>query len=327
MGKKLEATLAILNGAVGDYLARTGNGLATPTTLLARIGAERPLTLERAALVRDLPGVSGRIALFIHGLMSTETIWEMADGSGDYGARLARDLGFTPVYLRYNSGLAIADNGARLSTALEAFAGEYPAPIDELVLVGHSMGGLVIRSASHLARLEKRRWLSLVRRAIYVGTPHLGAPLERAGRTIARVLRAIDDPYTRLVGELADLRSDGVKDLGDAVLRHEDRAETTKPLAWESSVKLRDPRHPVPLLPEIQHFLVAGSLSEEPAGLAALFGDALVSVRSATDGLVDPTRDVLPPGHVKIFGGLSHMALAHDPAVYEVLRGWCEARG
>src|ERR1700722_15220148 len=328
MGKKLEATLAILNGAVGDYLARTGNGLATPTTLLARIGAGRPLTLERAALVRDCPGASGRVALFVHGLMSTETIWEMSDGSGDYGARLARDLGFTPVYLRYNSGLAIADNGARLSTELEAFAGAYPVPIEELVLVGHSMGGLVIRSASHLARLENRRWLSLVRRAIYVGTPHLGAPLERAGRTIARVLRAIDDPYTRLVGELADLRSDGVKDLGDAVLRHEDRVtDTPKTVARESSVKLRDPRHPVPLLPEIQHFLVAGSLSEEPAGLAALFGDALVSVRSATDGLVDPTRDVLPPSHVKIFGGLGHMTLAHDPAVYGVIREWCEARG
>ncbi len=312
MGRKLEATLAVLNGAIGDYLSRTGNGLATETSLVPRIGAE-PLRLERGALAAEYPGAAARVALFVHGLMCTETIWEMADGS-DYGARLATDFGYVPVYLRYNSGLAIAENGARLSTALDAFAAAYPVPIEELVPVGYSMGGLVVRSACHEASLRKRGWLSLVHRAIYVGTPHLGAPLERVGRTVAKVLRAIDDPYTRLVGQLADLRSDGVKDLGNADLRHEDRAPRAR---------LRDARHPVPLLPEIQHYLVAGSLAEDP-GLAALFGDALVPVRSATDGLVDPTSDVLPPSHVKILGGRSHMMLAHDPAVYDVIRAWCE---
>ena len=30
MGKKLELALGILNGTIGDYLAQTGNGLATP---------------------------------------------------------------------------------------------------------------------------------------------------------------------------------------------------------------------------------------------------------------------------------------------------------
>jgi triacylglycerol lipase len=319
MGRKLEATLAILNGAVGDYLARTGNGLAIETAIVPAVGAEHPLRLQRRALERALPGASARVALLVQGLMCTETIWEMADGS-DYGARLARDLGYTPVYLRYNSGLAIADNGARLSAALEAFAAEYPRPLEEVVPIGFSMGGLVVRSACHAARLETKTWLSLVRRAIYVGTPHLGAPLERVGRTVTRLLRAIEDPYTRLVGELADLRSDGLKDLGDADLRHEDRAPKAP------RVRLRDPRHPVPLLPEIRHYLVAGSLADDafPAALGALFGDALVPLQSATAGLVDPTSDVLPPSHVKILGGRSHMMLAHDPEVYEVIRGWCE---
>jgi triacylglycerol lipase len=317
MGKKLEATLAILNGAIGDYLARKGNGLATETTFLSRPGAERPLPLERAALEGALPGASGRVALLVHGLMCTETIWEMADGS-DYGARLALDLGFTPIYLRYNSGLAIADSGARLSAALAALAAGYPRPLEEIVPIGFSMGGLVVRSACHVASLEASPWLSHVRRAIYVGTPHLGAPLERVGRSVARVLRAIEDPYTRLVGEIADLRSDGMKDLGDADLRHEDRS------ARAGRVRLRDPRHPVPLLPGIQHFLVAGSLTETvPGALAAFFGDALVPLESATAGLVDPTSDVLPPDHVKILRGRSHMMLPCDPEVYEVIRGWC----
>ncbi len=318
MGRKLEATLAILNGAIGDYLVRTGNGLGTETSLVSALGAE-PLRLDRTALAAAYPLPSRRIALFVHGLMCTETIWEMADGS-DYGGRLANDLGYSPAYVRYNSGLAIAENGARLSSTLDALVAAYPGPIDEIVPVGYSMGGLVVRSACHVARLEKRSWLSLVRRAIYVGTPHRGAPLERMGRAVAKVLKAIDDPYTRLVGQLADLRSDGVKDLGDADLRHEDRGPEAR------RVRLRDPRHPVPLLPEIRHFLVAGTLADAdvPAGLAALFGDVLVPVHSATDGLVDPTGDVLPPSHVKILAGRSHLMLASDPEVYEVIRGWCE---
>src|SRR5579859_499826 len=271
MGRKLEATLAVLNGAIGDYLARTGNGLATETALLPSIGADHALRLEGRALEKALPGATARVALLVHGLMCTPTHWEMADGS-DYGTRLARDLGYTPVYLRYNSGLAIAESGGLLSAALDAFTAEYPRPVEELVLIGYSMGGLVVRSACHVARVEKRPWLSFVRRAIYLGTPHFGAPLERVGRTVAKLLRAIDDPYTRLVGELADLRSDGVKDLGDADLRHEDRSPKDR------RIRLRDPRHPVPLLPEIRHYLVAGSLTDDafPAALAALFGDALV---------------------------------------------------
>jgi triacylglycerol lipase len=311
VGRKLEASLAILNGAIGDYLARTGNGLATELTLLARIGDDAPLVLERGALERALPAATGKVAILVHGLMCTEGIWEMADRT-DYGRRLTADLGYTPLYVRFNSGLPIADNGARLSAALDALIEAYPRPIEEIVPLGYSMGGLVVRSACHVARLAKRPWLEHVPCAIYLGTPHLGTPLERMGRVVAKVLRTIDDPYTRLIGQIADLRSGGLKDLGDADLRHEDRAP-------KAARHLRDPRHPVPLLPEIRHYLVAGSLSAD-RWLATLFGDAMVPVGSATNGLVDPTRDVLPPDHVRIFPGLSHMMVAQNPQVYEAIR-------
>jgi triacylglycerol lipase len=322
VGKKLESSLAILNGVIGDYLARTGNGLATPMGFVAKVDGP-PLTRDREALARvfrsPARSPSPRVAVFVHGLMSTESIWEMADGS-DYGTLLARDLGVTPVYVRYNSGLAIADNGASLSRALDALVAAYPVPIEEIVAVGYSMGGLVLRSACHVAGLSPTRWLPLVTRAIYVGTPHLGAPLERIGRTVAKVLHAIDDPYTRLVSEIVDLRSDGLKDLGDADLRHEDRAANRAPIAGGSRVSLRDPHHPVPLLPSMQHYLVAGALSELP-WMGALFGDALVPVRSATAGLVDGAS-ALPPSHVKVLDGLSHLMLARDVRVYEAIRGW-----
>src|SRR6185436_16834441 len=98
---------------------------------------------------------------------------------------------------------------------------------EELILIGYSMGGLLVRGACHVAALRQLAWLPRVKTAIYVGTPHLGAPAERVGRLVAKLLQAIPDPYTRLVGSLSDLRSAGVKNLGDADLRHEDRASVS----------------------------------------------------------------------------------------------------
>ena len=317
MGRKLELAIAVLNGAVGDHLARSGNGLATSMTCV-ETGVPMPRPLERAALTAAHPGASPRVALLLHGLMCTEDVWRHEDGS-DYGSLLARDHGFTPLYLRYNSGLPIAENGKGLAALLEELVAAYPVAIEEIVPIGFSMGGLVVRSACHVASVATTEsgWLPLVRRAMYVGTPHLGAPMERVGRVVAKLLRAVDDPYTRLAAELADLRSDGVKDLGDADLRHEDRARRVPRFG------LRDPRHPVPLLPEIKHFLVAGTLSAD-VRLASLFGDSIVPLGSATDGsCVDAATFALPPSHVRIVSGASHLTLAHDAAVYEHLREWC----
>ncbi len=305
MGKKLELAIAILNGAVGDHLDRTGNGLATSMGLVHR---GRPLPIERSALADAYPAASGRLVILVHGLMCTEDVWTHDDGA-DYGSLLERDLDLSPLYLRYNSGLAIATNGRSLDALLSSLVLEYPRPIEEIVLLGYSMGGLVVRSACHAASTRaaamassgdaaEDAWLPLVRRAIYVGTPHLGAPSERAGRYVARVLRRVDDPYTRLVAEVADLRSEGVKDLGDA-------------------------RHPVPLLPRIQHYLVAGSLTAD-ARLAALFGDSVVPLGSATDGACfDAATFALPPSHVRIASGTSHVRLARDLAVYAHVKEWC----
>lgn len=314
MGSKLDFTLAILNGLVGDHLARTNNPLATE---LACVQDGALLPIERGALAARLPRATSKVALLVHGLMCTEDVWRLPDGS-DYGARLAKDLGYTPLRIRYNSGRAIADNGRAIATLLTKLLDAYPIVIDELLPIGFSMGGLVIRSACHVAKLENQPWLSRVRRAFYVGTPHRGAPLERAGRVLSRTLRAVPDPYTRLVADIGDLRSEGLKDLGDADLTHDHRARGPR------GFSLLDARHPVPLLPEIRHYLAAGAIASSP-NLALFFGDALVPIPSATaDTCTDPASLVLPPSHVRIFEGFAHVRLAHDPAVYDQIRTWCE---
>jgi pimeloyl-ACP methyl ester carboxylesterase len=312
MGKKLELALGILNGTIGDYLAGTSNGLATPMQLVA---SGQPVARTGEALERAYPRAGSRVVVLAHGLMCTESVWDIP-GGGDYGEFLERDFGFTPLYLRFNSGLAIPDNGSELARLLESLLDAWPVALEEILLLGFSMGGLVVRAACHQASVGGMRWLSLVRRAIYVGTPHLGAPYERVGRVLSKLASAIPDPFARLAAQIGDLRSDGIKDLGDADLRHEDRAR-------RRAGSLRDPEHPVPLLPGIRHYIVAGALSTDPR-LAMVFGDALVPMPSGTNGLrTEPGTLALPPRHVKVFAGTAHMTLAHDPHVYEQIREWC----
>ncbi len=313
MGTKLELAIGILNGAVGDYLARTANGLATSMTLVDR-GV--PIAPTREGLAGAGATGKARVAVLVHGLMCTESVWTMTDGA-DYGSLLRRDLDIAPLYVRYNSGLPIPDNGEALALLLEEIALALPEA-SEIIPLGFSMGGLVIRSATHVAATRRLSWLGKVKRAIYCGTPHLGAPLERVGRIVARLLARVPDPTTRLLGQIADLRSDGLKDLGDADLRHDDRARRG------TNLGLRDPRHPVPLLDGIHHHLAAGSLSLDPR-LAAVFGDAVVPLPSGTDGAcIDAATIALPPEHVRLFPGFVHMAMANHPDVYEHVRAWCD---
>jgi triacylglycerol lipase len=147
MGKGLETTLAVLNGLVGNYLSRTGNGLATEMALYR---ADLPLPTTRAALAAAFPTASARLVVLVHGLMTTESHWRMPDGS-DYGSLLERDRGWTAAYVRYNTGVAIAENGANLSALLQKLIEAYPATVEEVLLIGFSMGGLVIRAACHAA--------------------------------------------------------------------------------------------------------------------------------------------------------------------------------
>jgi triacylglycerol lipase len=316
MGNNLELVIGVLNGTVGDYLKRTGNGLATPMQLV-RDGAAVPLTRE--ALAAAYPRATPRVAVFVHGLMSTEAVWQMPDG-GSYGSLLSRDLGYTPLYVRFNSGLHVSENGEALDVLLEQLVSSYPIAVEELLLVGHSMGGLVLRSAAHAAGEggAPRRWLPLVKRAFYVGTPHLGAPLERFGNVVSWALQAIGNPYTSLISEIVNLRSSGVKDLRYSNLRRED---------WEgadANALLQNRRHPVPLLPHIRHHLIAGTVAPE-GQLALLFGDAMVPLRSATGRARDGDRcSPFPQEHVRVMPRLDHLRLAHDPEVYAQIRAWCE---
>ncbi|APR86803.1 hypothetical protein A7982_12152 [Minicystis rosea] len=314
MAKHLEMAIGALNGLVGDYLDRQRNGLATPMSL---VHDDRPLLLTRAAIAAAYPAATSRAVVLVHGLMSTEHVFQL-EGGETYASMLARDLGYTPFAVRYNSGLHISQNGEALDDLLARFVAAHPVPLTEVVLVGHSMGGLVIRSAAHFASARESAWLTLARRAFYLGSPHLGAPLERFGNVLAWALARVGNVYTDLVADIINLRSSGVKDLRYGNLRHED---------WQgedADALLANRRHPVPLLPQIRHHLIAGTLLDDPL-VSVLFGDALVPLPSATGRARPHHRSALfPAEHVRVFPAFDHLRLAHDPEVYAQIRVWCE---
>lgn len=311
--------LAALNGVVGDHLHRRGNGLATEFALVHR---DVPLSLEREALGEALGAAGGRWAVWVHGLCVDDGVWSPAgDVSRSFPARLEREFGYVPLLLRYNSGRHVSENGELLADLLERLVEAAPAPVEELLLVGYSMGGLVIRSACHAGVAAGRRWPGLVRQAVYLGVPHRGTHYERLGRAAAWTLRTLPNPITRLVASIGDLRSAGIQDLGHGrLLRgHWEGADPAAPFHARPD--------PLPLLPGIRHGLIAGSLgADERRFLTALFGDGMVPLASACAGLHRATES--ERGRLRIVPGVGHVALPYHPEVWDQLRAWCaeEAR-
>ncbi len=210
-----ELALAILNGVVGDHLAATGNPLALPMRF-RRDG--RPITLESQALAEAFPEATGKLAVLVHGLCVSDLQWTRQNH--DHGAALAHEHGFTPVYLSYNSGLHISTNGRAFAEALEALVAAWPVEIEELVIVGHSMGGLVARSACLVAEAEGHAWRQKLKKLVFLGAPHHGAPLERIGNWVDVVIGRT--PYAAAFARLGKMRSAGVTDLRFGALVDED---------------------------------------------------------------------------------------------------------
>ena len=168
--------VSALNGAFGDTLVRRGNALALGMTVRRR---GRDLELTRAAVSDAYPNAKPRLAVFVHGLCETDDAWKLGDARHvPYGHRMEIELGYTPVYLRYNTGRHISENGRELATLLEALVTSWPTQVHEITLVGHSMGGLVARSACHYG--ADSACVAKVRHVFTLGTPHRGAPLEQA---------------------------------------------------------------------------------------------------------------------------------------------------
>lgn len=306
-----EAVLAALNGVLGDYLAATDNPLAIPMQL-RRNG--QPLELERQALAAAIPQRSGKIIVLVHGLCRNDLQWTRK--GHNHGAALARDMGYTPVYLHYNTGLHISTNGRAFADLIEALLKQWPLPLEELVIIGHSMGGLVSRSACHYGAVAGHDWLRHLRKIVFLGTPHHGVPLERGGNWVDMILGA--NPYTAPFARLGKIRSAGITDLRYGNLLNED---------WEDRDRFErsgDQRRAVPLPDGVRCYTIAATTGKRVGDLSdRLLGDGLVPLHSALGHHVAPRLALSFPESRQWIGyGMNHLDLLRLPEVYARIRQW-----
>ena len=299
--------LAVLNAVTGD---RLGPDLAIRMAVRAG-GGDVELTPEqvRAAFGDATP----RLAIFLHGLAETENSWNRsASRSEPYGRRLRAELGSTPVYVRYNTGRHVSESGHDLVRLLDDLTAAWPVRVREILLVGHSMGGLVIRSACHYGNEAGAPWVWRVRHVFYLGSPHLGAPLARVAGLAGWALGQV--PETRPFADLVT-GSSGIKDLRHGYVL-DDWA------ACDPDGCTHNHRRDVPLLPGASHYAISAAVSMNPgSSLGALVGDLLVQPGSAHGRRGTRQHVPFPVGHAREFAGMHHFDLLNHPDVWEAMRG------
>jgi pimeloyl-ACP methyl ester carboxylesterase len=279
------AWLAALGAAFGDRLVgdHRVRALAVPMSF-RQGGALVELDPDRSD---DDPveNLSPTVVVFVHGLGNHESVW------GEAYLEVVRAHGATPLTVRYTTGQAISDSGAELAHLLDRLVATWPVAVQRIVLVGHSMGGLVIREGLAAAG----HWRGLVSDVLTLGTPHAGAALERVA--VRGLALAATVPLTAPFAALGDERSTGIKDLGIA-----DVAAPTAGPDWHlvaATLRQQD---------------AVGVVGRARSGMLGPLGDGLVTVDSAfaVDEHLTARRLVIDDA--------SHMALLDHPEAVDVLR-------
>lgn len=347
-GPHREAVIAALNGVCGDHLAATGNPLAIPMQLRVMLPPDaqaeaipdltstpRKPVPERALPTANLfevekrsveihpqptaladkdfaPG--SRLLILAHGLSMNEREW--TSHQHNHAEALAESNDYTPIYVLYNSGRNISTNGRELCEQLTGLLAAWPVPVDSISVIGFSMGGLLTRSAMHIAKAENHPWLTKVDKAVYIGTPHHGAVMERGGYWLQKSFTY--SPYTAPLAALGRVRSKGITDLRHGNVQDDD---------WQhhdEHADNGDARRPAPLPEAIKHYAIAATLSKRPgARIGRLLGDGLVHPSSATGRHKQPELELdFPEGHTKIFYNLGHLTMLRDQRVMSQLKEW-----
>ncbi|SUD91511.1 GPI inositol-deacylase [Psychrobacter phenylpyruvicus] len=311
---KLHQVVDVLNGVMGDHLESKQNPLALPMMLYNSEG--RPIAKSNQA--SQPRGLSGKVVIVLHGLCMGYINWQPTNEQG-LGQRIVKALPDTSVlYLNYNTGRRISTNGRELSALLQQLNAAHP-DISEITLIGHSMGGLVSRSALYYGEQAQQQWVKKTKKLITLGAPHHGAVLERIGNTVQQTISKL--PFAGSLGKLGDIRSTGIIDLRHGSIRDED---------WQSlatrSVLPDSERHFTPLPEHIAAYFLAASLSEEGdnSKVNYMLGDGLVNIHSALgEHIGDHSLDV-PKSRKVVVYGIGHLALLSDKRVLDQTIKWLQ---
>ncbi len=303
--------LAALNAVAGD---RFGPGLEPLAIGMAVRAGGRDIGLTAGEVAAAFPRATTRLAVFVHGLAETDDSWRRRAGDcPPYGDRLQAEFGYTPVYVRYNTGRHVSDSGRDLAGLLSALEAAWPEQVQEILLAGHSMGGLVIRSACHYGREASAGWAERVQYVFYLGSPHMGAPLARAAGFAGWVLDKV--PETRPFAALA-AGPGSVRDLRHGYVLDDDWA------GCGPGCCLRDHRSDAPLLAGASHCAISATITPDTASpLGAVVGDLLVQPASAHGRRASRQHIPFPVHLGRGLGAMNHFDLLNHPDVWAAIRG------
>lgn len=286
--------VSAVNGLIGDRLAERHPEAAIE--LAVRMDG-RDVPPRRAALAEAFPVATGDLVVFLHGLSESEQFWDRRrdETGGSYGERLAAQTSWTPLHLRANTGLPIAENGVALAGLLDRLVEQWPVPVERIALVGHSMGGLIMRAACAVQLPTRTPWHALVSDVVTLGTPHLGAPIERGLHLGTALLGRL--PEAAPFGRILEYRSAGILDLRAGLAAD------------------------VQNLPHARYRLVAATLAASHRHpVSEVLGDLLVRYPSAV-GHARRGRPMFPGADVLHVRG-DHFDLLNHPEVFAALRRW-----
>jgi pimeloyl-ACP methyl ester carboxylesterase len=305
------SAVSILNGVLGDHMRAHRNPLTLGMTW--RQGG-RELEITRKALAAAMPQAQGKILVMLHGHCMNELQWTR--NGHNHGEALSAANGYTPMYLRYNTGLHISENGRALANMLEQMLPQWPTAVQEVCIVGYSMGGMVARSAIHYGKKARHDWVQHVHKLFFVGTPQHGSMVEQAGNLIDKALEA--SPYSHALSRLGKIRSAGTTDLRHGNLIDED---------WQGHDRFahaHDRRHLSQLPTNVKCYAIAAMIANEPSEIwGQLVGDGLVSAKTALGKHRDQNRTLhLPAGHQRVFYGVNHLNLLDSQVVCDQLQEW-----
>ncbi|TXH90266.1 MAG: alpha/beta hydrolase [Rhodoferax sp.] len=309
--REREAVLAIVNGVLGDHLTANDNPLCVSMAFRQN---GKPLPLNTAALAQAYPQAQGDLLLMLHGHCMNDLQW--ARNATAPVLALANNPAHSTLWLHYNTGRHISHNGRELAERLEQLVQAWPVPVQRLRIVGFSMGGLLARSALHYAQAAGHSWPRKLVQLFFVGTPHHGSMVERAGNVVDRVLEA--SPYSRALARLGKIRSAGTTDLRHGNLLDQDWAP------HDRFAIPNDTRTPVPLPQGVRCYAIAAVAQPTPGAVRSQWvGDGLVPLDSALGRHANPAFDLaLPSTHTRTFYSTTHLGLLQTPEVFAQIEAW-----
>lgn len=298
--------LPVLNGFAGHVLHENNDPRAIKMSFRFE---NSDITINEMQNIYDFSKHEGKICILIHGLFGNEWMWKKKSEQSKpkLGDLLEQDNNYTVLYLRYNTGLHISENGRMLSNLLEVFSEKFKSEISEINLIGHSMGGLLIRSAGYYAGIQRQDWTQFIKKIFLIGVPNKGSYLAQTAEFMNELFKKADISKDELISSFIDIRSNGIKDLAHAYLTDED---------WLNSNKNKIKKFKVHPLSGVKYYLIAGILGKNKI-FRTYFGDGLVGSESAITNELNTTffTDV----QRKTFKNEDHISLLSSKPVAEYI--------